>query len=93
MEDNHDIIKLSREALQDSPAAAYCGGCCVTTPNAFYSFVLGDSDNSFFEITLLRTIIYLAFLSICRFFLLNFTDTIISCQSITFTVEIYKSHF
>jgi len=44
-EDNHDIIKLSREELQDSPAAAYCGGCCVTTPNAFYFFVLGDSDN------------------------------------------------
>jgi len=47
-EDNHDIIELSREALQDSPAAAYCGGCCVTTPNAIpVCFVLGDSDNIF----------------------------------------------
>jgi hypothetical protein len=25
-EDNHDIKELSREALQDSPAAAICGG-------------------------------------------------------------------
>jgi hypothetical protein len=45
-EDNHDIIKMSREALQHSPAAAYCGECCVTTPNAPYCFVLGDSDKT-----------------------------------------------
>ena len=57
-EDNHDIIKLSREALQDSPAAAYCGGCCVTTPNTFYSFVLGDSDNTYFYIILAQIIGY-----------------------------------
>ena len=44
IEDNHDIIELSREALQDSPAAAFCGEYCVTTPNATLSFVLGDSD-------------------------------------------------
>jgi hypothetical protein len=48
-EDNHDIIELSREALQDSPAAAFCGECCVTTPNASLSFVLGDSDNLYFD--------------------------------------------
>ena len=46
-EDNHDIIKMSREALQHSPAAAYCGECCVTTPNASYYFVLGDSDKNY----------------------------------------------
>jgi hypothetical protein len=46
-EDNHDIIKMSREALQYSPAAAYCGECCVTTPNAPYCFVLGDSDKNY----------------------------------------------
>jgi hypothetical protein len=46
-EDNHDIIKMSREALQHSPAAAYCGECCVTTPNAPYCFVLGDSDKNY----------------------------------------------
>jgi hypothetical protein len=55
-EDNHDIIELSREALRHPPAAAYCGECCVTTPNAPYCFVLGDSDNILFEITIIRTI-------------------------------------
>lgn len=49
-EDNHDIIELSREALQDPPAAAFCGGCCVTTPNARISVVLGDSDNIRFPV-------------------------------------------
>jgi len=44
-EDNHDIIKLSREALQHVPTAAYHGACCVTTPSTAYCFVLGDSDN------------------------------------------------
>jgi hypothetical protein len=44
-EDNHDIIELSREALQRSPTAAFCGECCVTTPNTISYFVLGDSDN------------------------------------------------
>jgi hypothetical protein len=43
-EDNHDIKELSRDALQDSPAAAICGECCVTTPNTIDSVVLGDSD-------------------------------------------------
>jgi hypothetical protein len=49
-EDNHDIIELSREALQGPPAAAFCGGCCVTTPNARISVVLGDSDNMHFPV-------------------------------------------
>jgi hypothetical protein len=40
-EDNHDIIKLSREALQYPTAAAYCGGCCVTTPDTFLFFCIG----------------------------------------------------
>jgi hypothetical protein len=46
-EDNHDIIKMSREALQLSPAAAYCGDCCVTTPDTLYCFVLGDSGKNY----------------------------------------------
>lgn len=63
-EDNHDIIELSREALQGPPAAAFCGGCCVTTPNTTKYVVLGDSDTMNFSVPADRV----SLCKLCHFF-------------------------